>query len=391
MTKGFMKGVATMLGIAILAGGVCATGYASRNSDGKWFKNSDLASWHWSDKDKPNDGNDENNPPTTPTINGVGGGAIISNSVDTNGLTIYSAEIPVSDYGAYGISAQADTAYVLTATVQPTEATNKAVTYTIDWENANSAWASGKQTTSYVTVTQPTSGSLTANVTCLQPFAEPLRITCTSQDNPSAKSYVTVNYVKKLIGTSFSLGSGVTLGDNNTATQTWYADSDVKLNSFTDNFSIGTKNDAVTKHYLTITTSSALQTELAKIWTSSSAKTAYTATRTYTFPPQYANEYFSWNNLFVPYGGQSSGYSNIQGLFSFCSEEADYGEWEISKTQFNKLIPCLKACSVDFVITVKTELSSGAIYSKSYNVNVADSVLKIGVTSVGTNTGNIDF
>ena len=42
-------------------------------------------------------------------------------------------------------------------------------------------------------------------------------------------------------------------------------------------------------------------------------------------------------------------------------------------------------------MTVKSELASGAEYSKTYNVNVADSVLKIGVTSVGTNVGEIDF
>ena len=56
--------VVGLLTLAIGAAVVCCVGYVSRNDEGKWFSNPDLASWHWADKDKTNDdngGNDNNN------------------------------------------------------------------------------------------------------------------------------------------------------------------------------------------------------------------------------------------------------------------------------------------------------------------------------------------
>lgn len=162
------------------------------------------------------------------------------------------------------------------------------------------------------------------------------------------------------------------------------------MNDYNDFYSIGTKEDNVVNHYVSITTSTALRTQLAKVWTSTTDRNTYTATRTYKVPYGKSGN-FTWNALFEPPIDEPSGFYAIEGLFSFCSDAIDYGEWEINKTQFNKLITCLKASDVDFIMTVKSELASGAEYSKTYNVNVADSVLKIGVTSVGTNVGEIDF
>ena len=64
-----------------------------------------------------------------------------------------SAKIAPVAYAANGISAQADSAYKLTATVTPADAMNKAVDWSIAWVNGNGTFASGKTVTDYVTVT----------------------------------------------------------------------------------------------------------------------------------------------------------------------------------------------------------------------------------------------
>ena len=56
------------------------------------------------------------------------GGAIIGESVGS-GVKVMSAKIAPENYAANGVSAQAETAYTLTATVLPEKASNKAV----DW------------------------------------------------------------------------------------------------------------------------------------------------------------------------------------------------------------------------------------------------------------------
>ena len=34
----------------VLVAGICCLGFVSRNDEGKWFKNGNLSTWHWSDK-----------------------------------------------------------------------------------------------------------------------------------------------------------------------------------------------------------------------------------------------------------------------------------------------------------------------------------------------------
>ena len=68
-----------------------------------------------------------------------------------------------------------------------------------------SDWATGKTVTDYVTVTPTSDGALTANVVCLQAFAEQIIITAASRDNPDIKGTCTVDYAQKYAGTSTSL------------------------------------------------------------------------------------------------------------------------------------------------------------------------------------------
>lgn len=137
--------------------------------------------------------------------NTAGANGAVIDEADSNGVELMSDKIDPADYAAYGVSAQADTAYTLTATVTPSDATDKSVTYSVAWKNANSTWAKGKTVTDYVTVKQPTTGALTATVTCLKAFGEQIIITCCVTSNVDLKATCTVGYLRKPLGADLSI------------------------------------------------------------------------------------------------------------------------------------------------------------------------------------------
>ncbi len=136
------------------------------------------------------------------------GGAIITEG-EASGMKLMSMRIAPENYAEYGISPMAETAYQLTATITPENATNKAVDWTIAFVNAESEWATGKTVTDYVTVTPTSDGALTANVECLQAFGEQVRVTVTSRDNTAVKANATVDYTEKLSAVKATFGSTV--------------------------------------------------------------------------------------------------------------------------------------------------------------------------------------
>ena len=136
------------------------------------------------------------------------GGAVIEEG-EASGMKLMSMRIAPENYADYGISPMAETAYQLTATIMPENATNKAVDWTIAFVNAESEWATGKTVTDYVTVTPTADGALTANVECIKDFGEQVRVTVTSRDNTSVKANATVDYTQKLQSVKATFGSTV--------------------------------------------------------------------------------------------------------------------------------------------------------------------------------------
>lgn len=149
------------------------------------------------------------------------GGAVITEG-ESNGISIKSMKIPAAQYGEYNISPMADTAYQLTATITPENATDKTVDWTIAWsvppqhsggtmgdEDPGSVWAMGKTVTDYVTVTPTSDGALTANVECLKDFGAQVKVTVTSRDNSDVKANCLVDYTQKLQGVKATFGSTV--------------------------------------------------------------------------------------------------------------------------------------------------------------------------------------
>ena len=135
------------------------------------------------------------------------GGAIIGESVGS-GVKVMSAKIAPENYAANGVSAQAETAYTLTATVLPEKASNKAVDWAVSFVNPSSAWATGKTATDYVTVTPTADGALTANVECLQAFGEQIKVTVTSRNNAEATATCLVDYAERVAGYTLTLTNG---------------------------------------------------------------------------------------------------------------------------------------------------------------------------------------
>ena len=183
-SNGIAKGIAAILVAGVLAAGVCCTGFVSRGDDGKWFGNGNISTWHWKDK------TDDKKPDDKPTASGD-----LLNVVEENGIALMSATIPLSDYEENGISAQAENAYTLTATLTPTNTTYKELEWAISW-NTSVSWTSGKTLSDYVTVT-PSEDTLSATVECKAPFGAQVQITVTYQHNTEINAKCTVDYRQK--------------------------------------------------------------------------------------------------------------------------------------------------------------------------------------------------
>ena len=125
-------------------------------------------------------------------------GAVISDGV-SHGIKLMAARAQLDEPQGADTSDTAST-YVLTATVEPNYAANKAVDWSVAFVNASSEWATGKTVTDYVTVTPESDGALKATVKCLKAFGEQIKVTVTSRDNADASASCLVDYKQKLAG-----------------------------------------------------------------------------------------------------------------------------------------------------------------------------------------------
>ena len=163
------KIVAGALALCVAASCVSLLGYTSRDNNGNWF-----GGLHWADNNITADGGDVKNE----------NGNTIVNEVDSNGIRLMSTMIAEEDYDAYGISAMAESATIITATFTPAATTNKNVTW------------SCSDTSGKVTVTPVSGNPLQATVTVTGAFGTQVTITCTSEANSAIKASCTVDYVK---------------------------------------------------------------------------------------------------------------------------------------------------------------------------------------------------
>lgn len=109
------------------------------------------------------------------------------------------------------MAASADSAFTLTVTYPEEGVMYKEVDYSIAWQNGGSGkWGNGKTVTQYATVAATADGALTATVTCLQAFGEPIIVTVTNRANPSCKATAQLDYARRVTGLSVKLSDGKT-------------------------------------------------------------------------------------------------------------------------------------------------------------------------------------
>lgn len=129
------------------------------------------------------------------------------NVTDGDGNEMVPGEIyPMPANMIFATTAAENTPITIKATVTPEETTNKELTWSVEWVNASSEWASGKNVADYITLSAG-SGD-TATVTCKQAFGEQAKIVVATVRNPDAKTECTLDYAMRIVDINFSVING---------------------------------------------------------------------------------------------------------------------------------------------------------------------------------------
>ena len=121
---------------------------------------------------------------------------IVVNATEENGIMLTS--------GVATTAADGTTSKILTATVTPTNSSSLGYSWSVAFKNASSTWATGKNVTDYVTVTQDSSNKFKATVTFKKRFSEQIIVTIACIVKPSVKATATVDCYKEVTGFNFN-------------------------------------------------------------------------------------------------------------------------------------------------------------------------------------------
>ena len=298
------------------------------------------------------------------------GGAVITEG-ESSGIKLMSAKIAPENYADYGISPMAETAYQLTATITPANATNKAVDWTVTWvggrehdggsSEGSSDWSEGKTVTDYVTVTPTSDGALTANVECLQAFGTQVRVTVTSRDNTAVKANATVDYTEKLSSVKATFGSTVL------------------TNGMTKSFDLDASGQP------------------AEVWTFDYTTSAHTIADEYTTTVKISfadgvsavesavGVEFTWAGETITSGMPSFDKTFFDKVFV-----TESGAVSANPTQYNKLVSALSAGVTLFEVEVSTTGEYGS-KTDTYEVKVTSDGLNIRVEGIELGDTSIIF
>ena len=302
------------------------------------------------------------------------GGAVITEG-ESSGIKLMSVKISPENYAEYGISPLADTAYQLTATIVPENATDKTVDWAIAWavppqhsggtigdEDPGSVWAMGKTVTDYVTVTPTSDGALTANVECLKDFGAQVKVTVTSRDNSEVKANCLVDYTQKLQGVKATFGFTV-LTDGMTKSFD-LSQSGQPIESWT--FDYTTSAYTIEDHYVTMVTLSFSEEGVSALESAIGAEFTWENDNISGGMPAFDKTFF--DRVFVTADGA-------------VSENAE---------QYNKLVAALSSGVTLFEAEVFTAGDYGT-KTDVYEIKVVSDGLKIRVEDMELDDTNIIF
>ena len=144
------------------------------------------------------------NEPNNSTQETILAGGMQVGETQSSGIKLMSVAIPAASFEDYGVAAIAETAVTINATIEPVDAANHGVDWSVSWSNPSSTWASGKTVTDYVSL----SGSgKSCTVACLQPFGQQIIVKATSQDNPDVSATCTLEYAQKVTAATLNIGN----------------------------------------------------------------------------------------------------------------------------------------------------------------------------------------
>ena len=178
------------------------------------------------------------------------------NSGENKGILLRSARIASEQYEDYGIDAQANTAYSITATVNE-DAADKSVIGSVHWKDDSSTWATGKNINDYVTLNQTVQYGLDFTFIVKQAFSEPVMIKVASCMDSGIYGTAQVDHLKELksfkavLNPSYGTDIGrINVGEN------------MNTIEITPNFGEGTVEGTISNYKTTFTTNAYFRTEL---------------------------------------------------------------------------------------------------------------------------------
>lgn len=175
------KAVGALLLAGALTAGVCCMGYASRGDNGKWFRNGNLSTWHWSD-----------NKMSDSAVDLIAGNMLMGDN-EINGLSLQAYALSAEEYEANAVPEEAETAVKIKVRFSPENTTDKRLQASLSFKNAQSTWASGKTVTDYVTASVNQQEIL---LTCTEAFGSQIELRIdTNHENIYAT--VSVDYIAR--------------------------------------------------------------------------------------------------------------------------------------------------------------------------------------------------
>lgn len=329
----------------VIAGGVAAVGVFSNG-----FKD-------WNKFKKDDTKQEQPMPPSEDS----GGSDITAEA--SNGIRLMSMKLAPMQYAAYGVAANAESAYTVTATVYPEDAANKLLDWTVSFKNASSTWASGKKVTDYVTVTPSSDGAMTAVVQNIAAFGEQVVVKVTSRDNTAAYATLNVEYLQRTTGYTLTLDGKTyaTTGTKaNAAKPTFAASYSAAAKVTVNKSSVYTRANTDKAEYFTIKPTAAFKTAITNAGLSATA--------------------------LKEYSGNAS--ATLSGWFDSTWGTALYA----NNTQRNKLISAIKGFSGNaYEIVIYT--ANGGEQLATFGITLDSSVIEgqKGVESVTTDKTELVF
>ncbi len=211
--------------------------------------------------DGTNDGDGEDKDPSDDEL---------VNSGENKGILLRSARIASEQYEDYGIDAQANTAYSITATVNE-DAADKSVIGSVHWKDDSSTWATGKNINDYVTLNQTVQYGLDFTFIVKQAFSEPVMIKVASCMDSGIYGTAQVDHLKELksfkavLNPSYGTDIGrINVGENMNTVE------------ITPNFGEGTVEGTISNYKTTFTTNAYFRTELKSKLNAGNGTSAFT-------------------------------------------------------------------------------------------------------------------